>query len=174
MSSLRTLCSNDRMTLTTGAPMNRREFSALMPVLLGAPALAYGSQPNGSVSQPSAPPVQLAKLVSGQYVAGAASNPESPRVSHHYLLGMLPDNIRLEAHITFLAPGAPPEKIEHHKHSEMWFVREGTVTLMTAGTVRTLKAGDMGLCIAGDDHYVTNASKTEPATYFVVAVGPPE
>jgi mannose-6-phosphate isomerase-like protein (cupin superfamily) len=87
---------------------------------------------------------------------------------------MLPDNIRLESHVTVLAPGAPAEAIEHHKHSEMWFVREGTVTLMTAGVTRTLKAGEMGLCIAGDDHYITNASKTEPASYFVVAVGPPE
>jgi mannose-6-phosphate isomerase-like protein (cupin superfamily) len=87
---------------------------------------------------------------------------------------MLPDNIRLEAHVTFLAPGAPPEKIDHHKHSEMWFMREGTATLMTAGTTRTLKAGDMGLCIAGDDHTITNASATEPASYFVVSVGPPE
>jgi len=32
----------------------------------------------------------------------------------------------------------------------------------------------MGLCIAGDDHSITNASATEPASYFVVAVGPPE
>jgi quercetin dioxygenase-like cupin family protein len=68
--------------------------------------------------------------------------------------GRLPDNIRLEAHVTFLRSGAPPEKIERHKHSEMWFMREGTATLMTAGTTRTLKAGDMGLCIAGDDHTI--------------------
>jgi mannose-6-phosphate isomerase-like protein (cupin superfamily) len=87
---------------------------------------------------------------------------------------LLPDNIRLESHVTVLAPGAPAEPIEHHKHTEMWFIREGTVTLMTAGVTRTLKAGDMGLCIAGDDHYITNASKTEPASYFVVSVGPPE
>lgn len=87
---------------------------------------------------------------------------------------MLPDNIRVEAHVTFLAPGAPAEPIDHHKHSEMWFMREGTATLMTAGTSRTLKAGDMGLCIAGDDHFINNASKTEPASYFVLSVGPPE
>jgi mannose-6-phosphate isomerase-like protein (cupin superfamily) len=87
---------------------------------------------------------------------------------------MLPDNLRVESHVTFLAPGAPAEPIEHHKHSEIWFVREGTVTLMTAGVAHTLKAGDMGLAIAGDDHYITNASKTEPASYFVLAVGPPE
>jgi mannose-6-phosphate isomerase-like protein (cupin superfamily) len=154
--------------------MNRREFSALLPLLFAAPALAPNAEAQATGSQPAGAPAQLAKLTSGHYVWGAATNPQSPRVSHHYLVGMLPDNIRLEAHVTFLAPGAPPEKIEHHKHSEMWFVREGTVTLMTAGTTLTLKAGDMGLCIAGDDHYITNASTTEPASYFVIAVGPPE
>jgi mannose-6-phosphate isomerase-like protein (cupin superfamily) len=87
---------------------------------------------------------------------------------------MLPDNIRLESHVTKLAPGAPPEPIEHHKHTEMWLVREGTISLVTAGTTRTIKAGDMGLCIAGVEHSVANASMTEPAAYFVVAVGPPE
>jgi quercetin dioxygenase-like cupin family protein len=53
-------------------------------------------------------------------------------------------------------------------------MREGTATLMTAGISRTLKAGDMGLCVAGDDHFITNASKTEPASYFVLSLGPPE
>lgn len=87
---------------------------------------------------------------------------------------MLPDNIRLEAHTTTLAPGAGPEPVEHHKHSEIWFVREGTVALMTNGVTRQLKAGEMGLCVAGDQHSVSNASKTDPCSYFVVAVGPPE
>lgn len=87
---------------------------------------------------------------------------------------MLTDNIRLESHFTVLTPGAGPEPIEHHKHTEMWLVHEGSVTLMTNGTTRILKAGEMGLCVAGDDHTVANASKTEPASYFVVAVGPPE
>lgn len=41
-------------------------------------------------------------------------------------------------------------------------------------TLHTLKAGGLGLCIAGDNHYITNASKTDPASHFVVTVGPPE
>jgi mannose-6-phosphate isomerase-like protein (cupin superfamily) len=153
--------------------MNRREFSALLSALVAAPALASAAEPQTAAPQTSAMPA-LPKLASGRYVWGEAQHPQSPRVSHSFLRGMLPDNIRLESHVTFLAPGAPAEPIEHHRHSEMWLVREGTVTLMTAGTTRTLKAGEMGLCIAGDDHYITNASKTEPASYFVVAVGPPE
>jgi mannose-6-phosphate isomerase-like protein (cupin superfamily) len=151
--------------------MDRRTFSALLPMLFAAQALAAKAQAQTPASPAPAP---LAKLASGQYLPGEPSHPNSPRVSRSFLRGLLPDNIRLESHVTVLAPGAPAEPIEHHKHSEMWFVREGTVTLMTAGITRTLKAGEMGLCIAGDDHSITNASKTEPASYFVVSVGPPE
>ncbi len=154
--------------------MDRRQFSALLPMLFAAPALSATAETQAPTSPTPAAPVALTKLASGQYLPSEAQHPNSPRVSRGFLRGLLPDNIRLESHVTVLAPGAPPEPIEHHKHSEMWFVREGTVTLMTAGVTRTLKAGEMGLCIAGDDHYITNASKTEPASYFVVAVGPPE
>jgi mannose-6-phosphate isomerase-like protein (cupin superfamily) len=154
--------------------MDRRHFSALLPMLFAAPALTSAAEAQAPGSPTAPAPAALPKLASGQYLWGEAQHPSSPRVSHRFLLGMLPDNIRLESHVTFLAPGAPAEPIEHHKHSEMWFIREGAVTLMTAGVTRTLKAGEMGLCIAGDDHSITNASKTEPASYFVVAVGPPE
>ena len=154
--------------------MDRRQFSALLPMLFAAPALAATAEAQASGSPATAAPAPLAKLASGQYLPGVAQHPNTPRVSRSFLRGLLPDNIRLESHVTTLAPGAPAEPVEHHKHSEMWFVREGTVILMTAGVTRTLKAGEMGLCIAGDDHYVTNASKTEPASYFVVTVGPPE
>jgi mannose-6-phosphate isomerase-like protein (cupin superfamily) len=155
--------------------MNRREFSALLPMLLAVPALSTAAEGQSATGVPAAPAAALAKLTSGQYVWGEAYGGQRPtRTSHRFLIGMLPDNIRLEAHVTMLAPGAPAEPIEHHKHSEMWFVREGTVTLMTKGTTSTLKAGDMGLCIAGDEHFVANASKTDPASYFVLSVGPPE
>jgi quercetin dioxygenase-like cupin family protein len=149
--------------------MNRREFSSLLPLAVAIPGLAKAQASNGVVT------TALPKLDSGQFVAGAARGPSpSGRTQSRLLVGLLPDNIRLEAHETTLQPGAPPEPIEHHKHSEIWLVREGAITLQTAGASRTIKAGDLGLCIAGDEHSVANASKTEPASYFVVSVGPPE
>ncbi len=146
-------------------------------MFFAVPALASAAEaqtPGAPTVASPATAAALPKLASGKYLPGEAQHPDTPRVSRSFLRGLLPDNIRLESHVTVLAPGAPPEPIEHHKHSEMWFVREGTVNLMTAGVTRTLKAGEMGLCIAGDDHHISNASKTEPASYFVVAVGPPE
>jgi mannose-6-phosphate isomerase-like protein (cupin superfamily) len=157
--------------------MNRREFSALLPLLAAASALApeaEGQATAAPTQQPMAP-AALPTLVSGRYPPIEPANPHpSPRMSKRFLMGMLPDNIRLEAHFTHLAPGAPPEPIGTHKHTEIWFIHEGTARLMTAGETRDLVAGEMGVCIAGDRHTVYNASQTEPASYFVVTVGPPE
>jgi mannose-6-phosphate isomerase-like protein (cupin superfamily) len=165
--------------------MNRREFSALLPLLAAASALAPETEgqasavPNASPAaaraQQPATPMPLPTLVSGRYPQIEPANPHpSPRMSKRFLMGMLPDNIRLEAHFTRLAPGCPPEPIGTHKHTEIWCIHEGTVRLMTAGETRDLVAGEMGVCIAGDQHTVYNASQTEPASYFVVTVGPPE
>jgi mannose-6-phosphate isomerase-like protein (cupin superfamily) len=150
--------------------LSRRDFSALLPMLIASSPMAALAQ-----AQPTAGQGQLKKLEPGRYTPGEAYGEQRPaRTSHRFLIGMLPDNIRLEAHFTNLTPGAGPEPLEHHKHTEMWLVHEGTVTLTTNGVTRTLKAGEMGLAPAGCDHLVANASKTEPASYFVVAVGPPE
>jgi mannose-6-phosphate isomerase-like protein (cupin superfamily) len=152
---------------STAPSLTRRDFAALLPLLAAAPAFI----PQFASAQDAS----LKALRSGEYPEGPASGAQQPvRTSHHYLLGMLPDNIRLEAHTTTLAPGAGPEPIEHHKHSEMWFVQDGQVALMTNGETHILKPGEMGLAAAGTEHSVANASKTEPCTYFVVAVGPPE
>ena len=155
--------------------MNRREFSTLLPLLAAASSLAPRSEGQSPAPQAQAQPHPLEKLVSGRFPPVEPANAkQSPRMSKRFLIGMLPDNIRLEAHFTHLAPGCPPEPIETHKHTEMWLVHEGTARLMTAGVTRDLVAGEMGLCIAGDQHTVYNASQTEPASYFVVTVGPPE
>jgi mannose-6-phosphate isomerase-like protein (cupin superfamily) len=161
--------------------MNRREFSTLLPLLAATSRLAPQAQAQTPAMPPATPATAqptshtLENLVSGCYPQIEPANPHpSPRMSKHFLLGMLPDNIRLEAHFTHLAPGCPPEPIGTHKHTEIWCIHEGTARLMTAGVTRDLVAGDMGVCIAGDQHTVYNASQTEPASYFVLTVGPPE
>jgi mannose-6-phosphate isomerase-like protein (cupin superfamily) len=160
--------------------MNRRDFSALLPMVAATSAFAPAA---GGQTPAAAPPTHAAPtgngplqpLASGRYPQIEPTNPHaSPRMSKHFLMGMLPDNIRCEAHFTHLAPGCPPEPIGTHKHTEIWFIHEGTARLMTAGVTRDLVAGDMGVCIAGDQHTIYNASQTEPASYFVITVGPPE
>jgi mannose-6-phosphate isomerase-like protein (cupin superfamily) len=154
--------------------LNRREFSALLPILAAASSLAATAE--GQTTQAATQPgAALETLVSGRYPQIEPNNPHpGPRMSKHLLIGLLPDNIRLEAHFTHLAPGCPPEAIGTHKHTEIWCIHEGTARLMTAGVTRDLSAGEMGVCIAGDQHTIYNASQTEPASYFVLTVGPPE
>jgi mannose-6-phosphate isomerase-like protein (cupin superfamily) len=82
-------------------------------------------------------------------------------------------NIRLEMHETHQEAGAVHEATGKHLHSEIWYVREGICELTTNGVTRRMGPGDVGLCCAGDLHYVANAGNT-PCTYFVVTVGPPE
>ena len=88
--------------------MDRRTFSSLLPMLFAAPALASATEAQALGSPAPATTAPLAKLVSGQYLPGEAQHPNSPRVSRSFLRGMLPDNIRLESHVTVLSPGAPP------------------------------------------------------------------
>jgi quercetin dioxygenase-like cupin family protein len=76
-------------------------------------------------------------------------------------------------HESTIQPGAEYEAVGTHLHSEMWLVREGTGELTTNGVARKMVAGDVGICVAGDKHFIANTSDA-PVTYFVVTVGPPE
>jgi len=145
--------------------MNRRDFSTLLPALLaGVAALPEHAEA-----------ATLPVLESGVFKPGSPSHGAVPkRVSQRYAMGTLKaGNIRLEIHETTQEVGAPHEPIESHLHSEIWLVREGTVELTVNGKAQRLTAGEMGLCVAGDKHYIQNVGDT-PASYFVVTVGPPE
>jgi mannose-6-phosphate isomerase-like protein (cupin superfamily) len=145
--------------------MDRRAFATLLPGIL----TVAGSLPQQADAE------TLTSLESGAYKPGRETHGSVPkRASRRYALGMLKaGNIRLEVHETTQEVGAPHEPIETHLHSEIWLVREGTVELTVNGKAQRLNAGEMGLCIAGDKHYIQNVGNT-PATYFVVTLGPPE
>ncbi|HEU4635340.1 MAG TPA: cupin domain-containing protein [Edaphobacter sp.] len=145
--------------------MDRRTFATLLPGILAA----------AEVFPEEAKAATLMALESGAYEPGPQTHGSVPkRASRRYALGMLKaGNIRLEVHETTQEVGAPHEPIESHLHSEIVLVREGTLDLTVNGKTQRLRTGDMGLCVAGDRHYIQNAGTT-PATYFVVTLGPPE
>jgi quercetin dioxygenase-like cupin family protein len=146
--------------------MDRREFAALLPGLLAASALL----PESAGAQTNLPSIE-----SGVYKpTPPKGGSQAGHTSSHYLNGMLKaGNIRLEMHESTIQPGADHEPVGTHLHSEIWLVREGTAELTTNGVARTMVTGDVGICIAGDKHYIANTSD-KPVTYFVVTVGPPE
>lgn len=154
--------------------MDRREFAALVPALLafGSLNVAEAEGQDVGVKKTAALPV----LVSGVYPPGAphSANIVPQRVSRSYVTGMLTaGNVRLEMHETMQEPGAPHEPVGTHVHNELWLVREGTVELTTNGVARRMVAGDVGICVAGDQHFIRNVGDTR-ATYFVVTIGPRE
>jgi quercetin dioxygenase-like cupin family protein len=160
--------------------MDRRSFAAMLPgfvAMLGAAgstAAAGQAVVNDGVARPQGPGDGLAWLESGVFAAGPESHPDGPRRSRTFLKGMLKaGDIQIEMHETWQAPGTPHEAIGHHLHNEIWLVKEGVCELMTNGVTRRMEAGEVGLCCAGDEHWVKNAGETA-CSYFVVTVGPRE
>jgi quercetin dioxygenase-like cupin family protein len=151
--------------------MDRREFASLLPVLLAGSALL----PASAEGQSDASAKSLPFIESGVYKSTPGKGgSQAGHTSSHYLMGMLKaGDIRLEMHESTIQPGAAHEAVGTHLHSEIWLVREGTAELTTNGVARTMVAGDVGICVAGDKHFIANASDA-PVTYFVVTVGPPE
>ena len=142
--------------------MDRREFAVLLPALL-----AGSVGVDRALSQSASLPV----LESGVYKpTPAKAGSMAGHSSSRYLMGMLKaGNIRLEMHESTIEPGAQHEAVGTHLHSEIWLVREGTAELTTNGVARTMVAGDVGICCAGDKHFIANTSE-KPVTYFVVTV----
>ena len=147
--------------------LNRREFTGLLPALLAASGLV------SEMAEGQRAP--LKELESGVFQpTPPKAGSQAGHSSSSYLAGMLKaGNIRLEMHESTIQPGADHEAVGTHLHSEIWLVREGTAELTTNGVARKMVAGDVGICVAGDKHFIANTSDA-PVTYFVVTVGPPE
>jgi quercetin dioxygenase-like cupin family protein len=159
--------------------MDRREFAGLVPALLAIAGTLTGSA-EGQVAGQAGPttgggaPRALPELSSGVFKPQPGRGMQGGHESHQFLTGMLKaGNIRLEMHESVQQAGAPHEAVGTHKHAEIWLVQRGTATLYLNGTEHTMEAGDVGLCCAGDEHWIANKSDGEIA-YFVVTVGPPE
>jgi quercetin dioxygenase-like cupin family protein len=150
--------------------MDRREFAVLLPVLLAGSALI----PEGIEAQ--GPSVSSLPVIESGVFHPSPSKPGSQEghSSRRYLMGLLEaGNIRLEMHESTIQPGAQHEPVGTHLHSEIWLVREGMAELTTNGVAKKMVPGDIGICVAGDKHFIANTGDT-PVTYFVVTVGPPE
>jgi quercetin dioxygenase-like cupin family protein len=150
--------------------VNRRDFAGLVAALLVAGAKAEGQAAPATGAVPRA----MKELASGVFKPQPGKGMVGGHESHQYLAGMLAGGtIRLEMHESVQVPGAPHEAVGTHKHSEIWLMQRGVGTLYLNGTEYTMNPGDVGICVAGDEHWIANKSDGEIA-YFVVTVGPPE
>ena len=143
--------------------MTRREMCALLPAAmlpLATPAMAESSEQEDSLPSASYPFEKLP-------VHTSASGSQRRDI----LKGKLATGESIETHATTLPPGGMPHPPHHHVHSEMWFVREGTLELTVNGTKYPLGPGSVGFVRSNEEHGVKNVGTT-PANYFVVAIGP--
>jgi quercetin dioxygenase-like cupin family protein len=157
--------------------MDRRNFAGMLAAVLGtlASTSAEGQAGGTAGGQAAGPaPRPMKDLTSGVFKPQPGKGMVGGHESHQFLAGMLAGGtIRLEMHESVQAPGAPHEAVGTHKHSEIWLVQRGVGTLYLNGTEHTMEAGDVGICCAGDEHWIANKGTAELA-YFVVTVGPPE
>ncbi len=161
--------------------MNRRDFAGLLAGLVavagGLSARAEGQAAGtgagaGQGAAPAAGGAQAAavarpagamrELASGVFKPQAGRGLQGGHESHSFLTGMLKaGNIRLEMHESVQQAGAPHEAVGTHKHSEIWLMQRGVATLYLNGVEHRMEAGDVGLCCAGDEHWIANAGDSE-------------
>jgi mannose-6-phosphate isomerase-like protein (cupin superfamily) len=154
--------------------LNRRDFAAMLAAMLGSVAVLAEKAEAQGAAPAAAGAAPMRELSSGVFKPLPGKGMVGGHESHQFLAGMLKaGNIRLEMHESVQQPGAPHEPVGTHKHSEIWLVQRGVGTLYLNGTEHTMEAGDVGLCCAGDEHWIANKGDAELA-YFVVTVGPPE
>ncbi len=76
----------------------------------------------------------------------------------------------IEVHETDLAPGEMPHPPHHHRHEEMFLIREGTVEVTLAGDRSRLGPGSAAFVASNEEHGIRNVG-TGHAQYFVLALG---
>ncbi len=97
-------------------------------------------------------------------------NPNGKTVSRAVLDGETHDGFAVEAHETTLSPGAEPHPPHRHVHEEMFLLREGAIDITISGRTTRLGPGAVAFVASNEEHGVRNTA-TEPAQYFVVALG---
>lgn len=136
--------------------VTRRDLASLLPLVAALPAVAADMAPSDSrVFHYSALPVKTSSN-------GNATRP--------VLKGQLPTGESVEVHETTLAPGQMPHPPHRHRHTEMMLIRTGSLEFILEHGTDTLGPGDIAWCASNQLHGLKN-SGSEPANYFVVAIG---
>jgi quercetin dioxygenase-like cupin family protein len=90
--------------------------------------------------------------------------------SRAVLKGTTHSGFPIELHMTELGPHAAPHPPHKHVHEELLMIRRGTLEVTMLGKTENYGAGSVLYLASNDEHGWKNAG-TEPAEYFVVALG---
>ena len=77
----------------------------------------------------------------------------------------------IELHLTELGPGMAPHPPHKHVHEEILLLRRGELDVTIAGTTTRITPGSVVYAASNEQHGWRNAG-SEPAQYFVLALGP--
>lgn len=134
---------------------SRRESLAWLSGLLALPAFGAAASPL---------PSRIFRF-SDLPVHGAGATRTRP-----VLAGETHTGFHVELHETDLAPGARPHPPHHHRHEEIFLIREGRLEVTIANRSVVLGPGGVAYVASNQEHGVRNPGPAH-AQYFVLALG---
>lgn len=135
----------------------RRAFLAALPVLMASSALAADKH----------------YLPSKVYeFQDLTVHHGKTNTSRHVLEGLTHEDCQIELHESDLAPGNRPHPPHHHRHEEMFLIRQGTLAITINGKTTKAGPGSVAFIASNDEHGIRNAGD-DHAQYFVLAIHRP-
>jgi len=134
---------------------SRRDLSLLLPVLAAAAQ---------STAQTPALPTKAYAY------EDLPVKPSGVNHSRAVFKGATHSGFPIELHMTELGPNAAPHPPHKHVHEELVMIRRGTLEVTMLGKTANYGPGSIIYLASGDEHGWKNAG-TEPAEYFVIALG---
>lgn len=135
--------------------VSRRDLCVMLPALAAAAALAEEKPPLASTTLRFE---DMPAHTSGDFTARPV------------LEGWTREGCRIAVHESDLAPGGVPHPPHHHRHEEMFLIREGTLEITIAGKSAQLGPGSTAYVASNEEHGVRNVGSTH-AQYFVLELG---
>jgi mannose-6-phosphate isomerase-like protein (cupin superfamily) len=134
---------------------SRRDLCLMLPALAASTAFAEEKSPMPSKAY---------------RFEDLPANKSGALVSRPVFDGTTHDGYRVAMHESQLAPGGMPHPPHHHKHEEMFMLREGTLEVTISGKSFQAGPGDVVHVASNEEHGVRNVGKIA-AQYFVIELG---
>jgi mannose-6-phosphate isomerase-like protein (cupin superfamily) len=140
-------------------PITRRDLSLLIPALAAAGASAQDKPAKKVLTAASYKYDELPVKQNGLNQSRAVFD------------GLTHTNFPVELHMTKLAPGQMPHAPHHHVNEEVMMLKNGELEVTQGGVTSRVGPGSIVYVQSNVEHGWKNVG-TEPAEYFVIALGP--